>query len=196
MRATLLLLFIAVDAVRCLYFRDIREASPLKGISKEGRNEYLKIYFNKTQTMAQKAKNFEAWARKYKVEKRFHEYVSKYKKLEEERQKKVKDLIYALPEALEKLEKIWNNQDQTSEQRLTAISKLAMENKVSIAESPKTSCANTLSPLIIYNSRSHKHVAAAVGFGRRERGARHMEDSELESATSSLEEKSKSVITP
>lgn len=49
------------------------------------------------------------------------------KKDEEKRSSKIKELISALPAALENITRIWNNQDQTYKQRHFAIYKLSRE---------------------------------------------------------------------
>ncbi|VDP10135.1 unnamed protein product [Heligmosomoides polygyrus] len=127
MRAVLLLA-ITLSSVNSIFFQSIPEnTSLLKNVSAEAEREYFKIFFNRTQTFAQKTKNFAAWAKKYNVEKQLQENVSEMKKDEEKRSSKIKELISALPAALENITRIWNNQDQTYKQRHFAIYKLSRE---------------------------------------------------------------------
>lgn len=68
MRAVLLLA-ITLSSVNSIFFQSIPEnTSLLKNVSAEAEREYFKIFFNRTQTFAQKTKNFAAWAKKYNVE--------------------------------------------------------------------------------------------------------------------------------
>ncbi|KAK6026917.1 hypothetical protein OSTOST_07098 [Ostertagia ostertagi] len=127
MKLLILLLFAATAAHA---WEEIFHPPFLKGLRRTARDEYYKILFNHSLTMAQQEKRIIAWAKKHHVERQALAFFTKKAQHMEEMTRKFTMLINELPKAVAHLTKIIGNKKQTFLEMMKTIHELKAKNPV------------------------------------------------------------------
>nr|CDJ86786.1 Protein of unknown function DUF148 domain containing protein [Haemonchus contortus] len=96
----------------------------LRNLTEEARSEYLAIISNRTETIAQQKEDILTWAQKYEIEDEVQEFESNMNDMQDEVRQNVTDLIGQLSEVLDEYSSIIDDEDQTREERRSALRNL------------------------------------------------------------------------
>ncbi|KAK6015216.1 hypothetical protein OSTOST_19362 [Ostertagia ostertagi] len=125
MKLLILLLFAATAAHA---WRELFHPPFLKGLSRTARDEYYKILFNKSLTIAEQKEQIMAWAKKYNIQGPVQAFFDKKAKYTEEMMQNFTALVNELPKAVANLTKIMENKNQTFLGMMKAVHELKAKN--------------------------------------------------------------------